>query len=63
MFKDKLQIIKKELENHKEDRELFFARCVSDRLEKGLQSYNDYLDNTINYLASKNPTTIIRRIW
>ena len=62
MFKDKLQIIKKELENHKEDRELFFARCVSDRLEKGLQSYNDYLDNTINYLASKNPTTIIRRI-
>lgn len=62
MFKDKLQIIKKELENHKEDRELFFARCVSDRLEKGLQSYNDYLDNTINYLAGKNPTTIIRRI-
>lgn len=62
MFKDKLQIIKKELENHKEDRELFFARCVSNRLEKGLQSYNDYLDNTIAYLASKNPTTIIRRI-
>lgn len=62
MLKDKLQIIKKDLENHKEDRELFFARCVSDRLEKGLQSYNDYLDNTINYLASRNPTTIIRRI-
>ena len=62
MFNDKLKSIKKELENHKEDREFFFARCVSDRLEKGLQSYNDYLDNTIAYLASKNPTTIIRRI-
>lgn len=62
MFKDKLQIVKKDLENHKEDRELFFARCISDRLEKGLQSYNDYLDNTVEYLASKNPTTIIRRI-
>ena len=62
MFKDRLKTIEKDLKNHKEDRELFFARCVSDRLEKGLQSYNDYLDNTINYLASKNPTTIIRRI-
>lgn len=62
MFKDKLKLIKKDFENHKEDRELFFARCVSDRLEKGLQSYNDYLDSTIEYLASKNPTTVIRRI-
>ena len=62
MFRNRLKSIKEDLENHKEDRELFFARCVSDRLEKGLQSYNDYLDNTINYLASKNPTTIIRRI-
>lgn len=62
MFSKILYEIKKDLNSRTDDPELFFAKCVNARLNKGLDAYNDYLDNSIKYLSKKNATTVVKRI-
>ena len=63
MFIDIIKVIKKDLDLHKEkSREEFFADCVKNRLDKSLMSYEEYLENSVEYLKTKDPNTIIRRI-
>jgi F0F1-type ATP synthase delta subunit len=64
MFKDKVYTIMKEFKtltkNHNKSRLL--QNRMSKKLESSLEQYHENLEETINYLASRNSVTILKGI-
>lgn len=54
--------IESDIKSRTETPEEFFAKCVSDRLQKGLEAYEDYIDRSVKYLSHIKEETLIRRI-
>ena len=57
-----LNSIEIDIKSRTETPEEFFAKCVSDRLQKGLEAYEDYIDKSVRYLSHIKEETLIRRI-
>ena len=43
-----LNSIEIDIKSRTETPEEFFAKCVSNRLQKGLEAYEDYIDHTLD---------------
>lgn len=54
--------IKSDIQSRTETPEEFFAKCVSDRLEKGLEAYEDYINQSVKYLSKIKEQTLLKRI-
>lgn len=54
--------IKSDIQSRTEPPEEFFVKCVSDRLEKGLEAYEDYIDQSVRYLSKIKEQTLLKRI-
>lgn len=60
MFEERLNNILKELEEHKgHDRAEVMQRCISERLEKCLQTYYEELSDTVTYLQLKKDRKVL----
>ena len=57
-----LNSIESDIKSRTETPEEFFAKCVSDRLEKCLEAYEDYIDQSVKYLSRIKEETLVRRI-
>lgn len=57
-----LNSIESDIQSRTETPEEFFAKCVSDRLQKGLEAYDDYIDQSVKYLSRIKQETLVRRI-
>lgn len=57
-----LNSIEIDIESRTETPEEFFAKCVSNRLQKGLEAYEDYIDRSVKYLSRIKEETLVRRI-
>ena len=57
-----LNSIEIDIHNRTETQEEFFAKCVSDRLQKGLEAYEEYIDKSVKYLSRIKEETLVRRI-
>ena len=57
-----LNSIEIDLHNRTETPEEFFAKCVSDRLQKGLEAYEDYINQSVKYLSHIKEETLVKRI-
>lgn len=57
-----LNSIESDIQSRIETPEEFFAKCVSDRLQKGLEAYEDYIDQSVKYLSRIKQETLVRRI-
>ena len=55
--------MRKDIEERTETPEEFYAECVNNRLQKGLEAYNDYLDNSVRYLSMMKEETLVKRIY
>lgn len=54
--------MKKDIDSRTESAEEFYAKCVSNRLQKGLEAYEEYLDNSVRYLSKMKEETLVKRI-
>ena len=57
-----LNSIESDIQSRTETPEEFFAKCVSHRLQKGLEAYEDYIDQSVKYLSRIKEETLVRRI-
>lgn len=57
-----LNSIESDIKSRTETPEEFFAKCVRDRLQKGLEAYEDYIDQSVKYLSRIKEETLVRRI-
>lgn len=57
-----LNSIESDIQSRTDTPEEFFAKCVSDRLQKGLEAYEDYIDQSVKYLSRIKQETLVRRI-
>lgn len=57
-----LNSIEIDIKSRTETPEEFFAKCVSNRLQKGLEAYEDYIDRSVKYLSHIKEETLVRRI-
>ena len=57
-----LSNIESDIKSRTETPEEFFAKCVSNRLQKGLEAYEDYIDRSVKYLSRIKEETLVRRI-
>ena len=57
-----LNSIEIDIHNRTETPEEFFAKCVSERLQKGLEAYEEYIDKSVKYLSRIKEETLVRRI-
>lgn len=62
MFKNTLLEIKKEITSLTNNKDEVFKQCVTERLNKGLLTYEQELEISQNYLLKKNNFTILRRM-
>lgn len=62
MLKYILADIINELKARENSREEVLKTCISDRLDRSLELYEDNLLETCKYLLSKNPVTMIKGI-
>lgn len=54
--------IKQDIEKREKPPQEFFANCVNNRLKKGLEAYEDYLDKSVRYLSRMKGETLVKRI-
>lgn len=57
-----LELIIKELDNYKRNKEQLMYKYINDRLTKSLNSYYKELSDSVNFLNSKEELNIIKKI-
>ena len=57
-----LDSIEIDIHNRTETPEEFFFFFLSDRLQKGLEAYEEYIDKSVKYLSRIKEETLVRRI-
>jgi len=57
-----LELIIKELDNYKRNKEQLMYKYINDRLTKSLNSYYKELRDSVNFLNSKEELKIIKKI-
>jgi hypothetical protein len=64
MFKEKLYIILKEFKtltkNH--NKAMVMKKRISKKLQHSVEQYNENLEDTLKYLASRNSVTVLKGI-
>ena len=60
-FKSLLLEIKQELEVHNRSPQELFQLCVEERLNKGLESYNQQVENYYQYLSKCDSLRMLKR--
>lgn len=62
MFKDELEIIKKNLSEHHRNRKEVLIDCVNLKLNQSLQDYYKSMLRSQNVLANRNPIRTIKKM-
>ena len=62
MFKDRLYIINKDLQEHKRPRDEVMEQAITDRLSSSLESYLYDIGVSYSYLADRSPTRLYGRL-
>ncbi len=57
-----LQALKEELKNYHRDRKQLEKQYVAERLEKSLNTYYSDLKTRVEYLETRKPESILKRI-
>ena len=62
MFKAKLYNISEDLQSHHRDKDVVYSECVSQRLDKALQSYINSLDSSLYYLSCRKEINVLKKL-
>lgn len=60
-FENTLFIIQSELSEHHNSRQDVYACCIKERLEQGLLAYEKELQNSYNYIITKNSYNVLKK--
>lgn len=64
MFKEKVNVISREFKRlaKKQKNKNLLKNRVSKKLESSLEQYYENLEQTVKYLASRNPVTVLKGV-
>lgn len=63
MFIDKLLKIKEEVNTHNNiNREQYYKQCISDRLNKSLDTYYKELSRSVNLISNTEAKKVIKKL-
>lgn len=63
MFKDILDIILNDIQSHKRDKNTLMQMYIEDRLNKSLVTYYKEISESVEFLNSKDPIKMNRRLY
>lgn len=63
MFKDILDIILNDIQSHKRDKNTLMQMYIEDRLNKSLVTYYKEISKSVEFLNSKDPIKMNRRLY